>query len=60
VQDIKVFRFLKLFNLKNLSTMKNSEALKKTLETIKNLPNQQKHLDAIHWLLKRIKEAEKG
>ena len=38
--------------------MEKIEALKKALETIKNLPDQQKHLDAIYWLAKRIKEAE--
>jgi len=40
--------------------MEKLEALKKTLETIKNLPDQHKHLDAMHWLANRIKEAEKG
>lgn len=40
--------------------MEKLEALKKTLETIKNLPDQHKHLDAMYWLAKRIKEAEKG
>ena len=39
--------------------MEKLEALKQALETIKNLPDQQKHLDAMYWLLKRIKEAEK-
>lgn len=40
--------------------MEKLEALKQALETIKNLPNQQKHLDAMLWITERIKEAQKG
>jgi len=48
------------FELINEKIQNIDEALKQALETVESLPDQQKHLDARYWLLKRIKEAEKG